>query len=141
MADKVKTYTNGELSIIWKPGECIHSEKCWRGLSTVFDPKARPWINAEGASTEEIKTQIDKCPSGALSYLLNDTEKMSETNTEGVKVDVLKNGPLIVHSSCTIVDADGNETQKEKRVSFCRCGASSNKPYCDGSHKKVGFEG
>ena len=143
MSEKVKTYTNGELSIVWKPGSCIHSEKCWRGLSSVFDPKARPWINAEAASSEEIMAQINKCPSGALSYIMDnkDSENMSENTAEGIKVDVLKNGPLIVHSSCSIVDADGNETLKEKRVSFCRCGASANKPFCDGSHKKVGFEG
>lgn len=141
MSEKIKTYTNGELSIIWKPESCIHSEKCWRQLSSVFDPKARPWINAEGAATEEIVNQVKKCPSGALSYIMNNSDQTNETPQEGVKVSVLKNGPLILHSSCTIVDADGNETQKENKVSLCRCGASNNKPYCDGTHRQVGFEG
>ena len=143
MSDKVKTYTNGELSIVWKPGQCIHSEKCWRGLSSVFDPKARPWINAEGASTAEIKAQIDQCPSGALSYIQNDSEPMAESSNtnERVKVNVLKNGPLMIESDCLIAYADGNTTKKDTKVFLCRCGASANKPYCDGAHKKIGFEG
>ncbi|MEL6591403.1 MAG: (4Fe-4S)-binding protein [Bacteroidota bacterium] len=141
MAEKVKTYTNGEVSIVWKPERCIHSEKCWRGLSSVFDPKARPWINAEGASTEEIVAQVKQCPSGALSTIMDNQENKTPAGAEAVKVNVLKDGPLIVHSSCTIIDADGNETQKDKQVAFCRCGASNNKPYCDGSHRAAGFEG
>ncbi|MEM6347477.1 MAG: (4Fe-4S)-binding protein [Bacteroidota bacterium] len=141
MAEKVKTYTNGELSIVWKPGQCIHSEKCWRGLNTVFDPKARPWINAEGASSAEIKAQIDQCPSGALAYLVEGEKPEDGPAPERIRVDVIRNGPLMVHADCSIVDADGNETQKDTKVFFCRCGASENKPYCDGTHKKIGFEG
>lgn len=67
----VKEYSNGEITIVWKPGLCIHSSVCWcdeEGLPTVFNPQKRPWINPNGASTEQIIAQIGKCPSGALSY-------------------------------------------------------------------------
>jgi uncharacterized Fe-S cluster protein YjdI len=64
-------YNNGEVTIVWKPEICIHSTLCWKGLRDVFDPAKRPWINAEGSSTEKIIAQIRKCPSGALSFLLN----------------------------------------------------------------------
>jgi len=66
-----KHYFNGEITIVWKPNVCIHSTKCWRGkegLPEVFDPKVKPWINPNGASSERIIQQIDRCPSGALSY-------------------------------------------------------------------------
>ncbi len=56
-------------------------------------------------------------------------------------IEILKNGPLVVHGNIVIKDQHGNEQRKEKRTSFCRCGHSQNKPYCDGSHRKNEFEG
>ncbi|WP_026995653.1 (4Fe-4S)-binding protein [Flectobacillus major] len=70
----VKKYTNGEVTIIWKPDICIHSRICWSaatGLTEVFNPRERPWIKPENATTEQIVEQIKKCPSGALSYIMN----------------------------------------------------------------------
>lgn len=64
-------YTNGEVTIIWKKDLCIHSKNCWKGLGSVFQPGQRPWIKPDGAATERIVHQIDKCPSGALSYRMN----------------------------------------------------------------------
>jgi uncharacterized Fe-S cluster protein YjdI len=51
---------------------CIHSAICFKGLGEVFDPRKRPWITPEGANTESIIAQVKKCPSGALSYYLNE---------------------------------------------------------------------
>ena len=70
-------YSNGEVTIVWKPAICIHSAKCFKGLPEVFDPKKRPWINAEGATTERIIEQVKICPSGALSFFMN-AEKTNE---------------------------------------------------------------
>ena len=66
-----KKYTNGEVTIVWKPNLCIHSAICFKGLGEVFDPKRRPWITPEGSTTEKIIEQVKKCPSGALNYHLN----------------------------------------------------------------------
>lgn len=63
-----KRYTKGDLTVIWKPALCTHSGNCVRGLPTVFNLKERPWINMQGAEKNEIMNQINKCPSGALSY-------------------------------------------------------------------------
>ena len=68
----VKKYSNGDLTVVWKPGLCIHSGVCVRTLPKVYNPKEKPWIKVENASTEELRAQIAKCPSGALSYLMND---------------------------------------------------------------------
>ena len=70
--DSVKEYTNGEVTIVWKAGLCIHSANCVRGLPQVFNSKALPWVNPEGAGTQAIVDQINKCPSGALSYYMNE---------------------------------------------------------------------
>jgi len=63
-----KHYSNEEITVIWKPDVCKHSTLCWRGLLQVFDPRKRPWIDMEGADTEAIIAQVEKCPSGALSW-------------------------------------------------------------------------
>ena len=63
----MKRYDNGEVTVVWKPSLCIHSGICFRGLPQVFDPRVRPWIRPEGASTEAIVAQVGCCPSGALS--------------------------------------------------------------------------
>ncbi len=79
MRDITKRYSNGEITIVWKPGTCIHSTICWKGvtgLSAVFNPAEKPWIKPEGASSEKIIEQVKKCPSGALSFYNNsDGEK------------------------------------------------------------------
>lgn len=62
-----KEYSNGETTVIWQSGKCIHSGNCVQNLSTVFKPKEKPWIQMENGSTEEIIAAVSKCPSGALS--------------------------------------------------------------------------
>lgn len=67
-------YKNGDLAVIWMPKKCIHSGICVKMLPQVYNPKDRPWIKVENATTQELKDQIEQCPSGALSYKFN-TEK------------------------------------------------------------------
>lgn len=137
-----KRYTNDEITIVWKPETCVHSTLCWKGLIKVFNPKARPWINIQGADTEKIIEQVNKCPSGALSYFQNSEKETSATEVESESiVEVMENGPLLVYGNLKIKDAQGNETTKHKVTAFCRCGALANKPFCDGSHKKINFVG
>ena len=137
----VKEYSNGELTVVWKPKMCIHSAICVKTLPQVYDPKAKPWITPDKASTEELKSQIDKCPSAALSYYMNDGSGEKEVVASGTKIEVALNGPLLVHGNLEIKDADGNTETRKRTTAFCRCGASGNKPYCDGTHNEVGFEG
>ena len=71
MKNVIKEYSNGAVVIVWKSGLCIHSGNCVRGLPSVFDSKSTPWVNANGATAEEIINQVKKCPSGALSFYMN----------------------------------------------------------------------
>lgn len=137
---KEKEYSNGEVTVVWKPGACIHSEICIKGLPGVFQPGERPWIKVDAASTEKLVAQVKRCPSGALSYYMNGEENQEAESLE-TKVEVLPNGPLLVYGTLRVVDKEGKEEVKNKTTAFCRCGASANKPYCDGSHVKAGFEG
>lgn len=142
MKDITKKYTNGEVTIVWKPVDCIHSGICFRELGDVFDPRKRPWITPEHSTTEAIIAQIKKCPSGALSYYLNrDVAEDSPVNVEAETiVETISNGPLMVYGNVSVKSAGGIITKKANATAFCRCGASQNKPFCDGSHKKIGFQ-
>ena len=62
-----KEYSNGQVTIVWQPKLCIHSGVCVKTLPKVYNTKERPWIKPENATTEELMSQVAKCPSGALS--------------------------------------------------------------------------
>ena len=137
----IKNYSNGEVTIVWQPSKCIHSAICFRGLSQVFDPRKRPWVTLENGQTEEIITQVKACPSAALTYFMNDKANQESQESINTVVEVLENGPLLVYGNLKVKDKAGDESLKSQTTAFCRCGASQNKPYCDGSHVRVAFEG
>lgn len=137
---KTKEYTNGETTIVWEPEKCIHSAICVKGLPRVFQPKDKPWIKIDAATTEELVNQVKQCPSGALSYYMNNEMDKSSEVLE-TKIEVLENGPLLVYGTLKVTHKDGSKETKNKTTAFCRCGASQNKPYCDGAHIKDDFKG
>lgn len=135
-----KKYTNGEVTVVWQPDKCIHSTICFTGLPKVFNPRERPWITPEGGTTQQIIDQVKRCPSGALSYFMNDEENKEEAHLESV-IEVLSNGPLLIYGTLKLKDKNGEQTLENKTTALCRCGQSSNKPFCDGTHAKVNFQG
>ena len=139
--EKSKTYSNGEIDVIWKPGLCIHSAECVKRLPNVYKPNERPWIQIENATTDELKEQISACPSGALSYEIPGEAVEVETVAENTKVEVVENGPLLVYGTIDITDRSGAVSTKKRSTAFCRCGHSENKPYCDGAHNDRNFVG
>mgnify|MGYP006289739871 FL=1 len=134
MKDVTKKYSNGEVTVLWKPGLCIHSEICFKGLPNVFKPKERPWIQMDGADSQTITDQVKQCPSGALSM----EENQEENNGSALSIQVMEGGPLLVKGEVTIQTESGK--MQKKNPALCRCGASSNKPFCDGTHTKIGFK-
>ncbi|MBP0904461.1 (4Fe-4S)-binding protein [Mariniflexile gromovii] len=137
---KIKEYTNGETTVVWEAEKCIHSAICAKGLPQVFQPRERPWIKIDAAKTDAIIETVKKCPSGALSFYMNN-EKDQTAEVLETKVEVLENGPLLVYGTLHVTHKDGRKEIKNKTTAFCRCGASSNKPYCDGTHTKEQFIG
>lgn len=139
-----KKYSNGEITIVWKPSRCIHSTQCWKketGLPEVFDPRIKPWIKPEGVPTDKIIHHIKKCPSGALSFYYNKEDGAVQQEISGeTRIEALANGPLLIYGNLQVRDARGQEMKKSNVTAFCRCGKSGNKPYCDGSHVKHNFE-
>lgn len=140
-----KKYSNGEVTIVWKPSRCIHSTKCFKGLPSVFDPAKRPWVNAAGSDTEHIIEQVKQCPSSALSYYMNSEGENSVKDIESGDIETVveakPNGPLFVYGNITVKKQDGKIEKRNNVTAFCRCGNSGNKPFCDGSHIKKEFKG
>jgi uncharacterized Fe-S cluster protein YjdI len=139
-----KEYSNGEVTIVWEAKKCIHSANCVGNLPEVFKPNEKPWIQAENSNTDDIIQAVEKCPSGALTYFMNnkkESEMSNESQSMETIVEVLDNGPLMVYGKLKVKQKDGTEKIHAKNAALCRCGASENKPYCDGSHVKIGFKG
>ena len=138
---KTKEYTNGEVTIVWKPDLCIHSGICVKGLGEVFKPKEKPWIKVEAASTSDLVNQVKECPSGALSHYMNNQNNKESEMLNETKIEVRENGPLVVHGDLKVTHSNGEEEVRSRVTTFCRCGASSKKPFCDGAHQEVEFKG
>jgi len=158
-----RKYTNGEITVYWKPSKCIHATTCFRELIEVFNPRKRPWVNMQGAPTARIQEIVDKCPTAAIVWKYNKDLSPAELSGEsdhgeevtpedlvgqqteevaaGASVSIMKNGPLLVEGDFRIIGPEGNELKSMIITSFCRCGHSRAQPYCDGTHRKVGFEG
>ena len=139
--DKRKDYVGKEITIHDNRRICSHAAECVNNLSSVFKLNSRPWINPDSARTEEIIDTIRKCPSGALSYSINGIEYRDPNEREPM-VTVSKDGPYLITGSIDLIgdNIQWAEGASKEHYTLCRCGASNNKPFCDGMHKTVNFK-
>lgn len=135
----LRTYDRDELSVVWDAARCLHVAKCIQALPQVFDPDARPWVAVDAADADQVAAAVRACPTGALRYQAH-APFAAELPQEPATVTVAANGPLHVRGRITLTFPDGHE-REETRVSLCRCGKTGNAPFCDNSHKAVGFQG
>ena len=134
----VREYSTPEIVVEWQPRLCFHSHNCIRALPQVFDPDARPWVRLELASADEVDAAVAQCPSGALRAR---RAGAAEARAEPLEVEASAAGPLLLRGGVRVLDAEGNVLYEGERAALCRCGGSQNKPFCDGTHKAIGFEG
>ncbi|MFT5573858.1 MAG: putative Fe-S cluster protein YjdI [Cryomorphaceae bacterium] len=138
MSEVIKEYANDQVTVVWQPSKCSHSAVCAKGLAEVFNPKQRPWINMQGSDSDSIVKTVKQCPSGALS--IKGDELKPQAGADDVVIKVLANGPMLVKCKVSFTMPDGT-TKEVANPALCRCGASANKPFCDGAHVKAGFKG
>lgn len=136
--DLTRVYTKAGIRVEWHAVRCIHSAACIRAQPGVFDPHRRPWVNLEGASEEEIADAVMRCPTGALQYERLDGTPI-DTRPGDVTIEAIKNGPYFVRGAVQVTDGNGNVIRKDTRVALCRCGQSRHMPFCDNTHREIGF--
>jgi CDGSH-type Zn-finger protein len=130
--DKREHHEGAGITLHDNRGICAHAGRCTDGLSSVFRLNQEPWIDPNGAGTDEIITTVKQCPSGALSYSLQGVE---HRDREGEPVIfVAPNGPYLVTGGPELLDTERGEGASTEHFTLCRCGGSKNKPFCDGTH-------
>ena len=138
--NKRKNYVGKEITIHDNRKICSHAAECVNNLPSVFKFNARPWINPDAADKQQIINTIKKCPSGALGYSIDDIEYKEQERMSLVTVS--KDGPYTITGG---IDLIGDNIQfaegfSKEHYTLCRCGASNNKPFCDGMHITINFK-
>src|SRR6185436_5707553 len=122
------------VTIRFEASKCIHSRGCVLGRPDVFVPNVQgEWIHPDAATVEEVAALAHSCPSGAITYLRRDGGPQEAAPVVNL-VRVRENGPLAFHAQLELAGEPA-----ALRATLCRCGQSSRKPYCDGSHASAGF--
>lgn len=116
---------------------CTHAGFCGDRRTTV-------WMMIRETSDPAVRTRlmdmVSKCPSGRLAYQVPPGQADVEPSFDPPSIGIEPNGPLWVRGGVPIVSEDGTAYEVRNRVTLCRCGWSSNKPFCDGTHRRAGFE-
>jgi len=136
--DKRENYVGKQIAIHDNRGICAHAGHCTDKLASVFKLNEEPWIDPDGASTEDIIETIKKCPSGALSYSLDGVEHRDQERPP--MVTVTKDGPYAITGGIELLGIQKGEEASDEHYTLCRCGGSKNKPFCDGTHWHIGFK-
>ena len=135
--DKCENYVGQSITIHDNRSICAHAGVCTDNLAKVFRMKQEPWIDPDAAEVTEIISVIQSCPSGALSFTLDGKKDVMEHSS--ADIFIAPNGPYVVTGCPELNDTKWGEGAQRQQYTLCRCGASKNKPFCDGSHWVVKF--
>jgi CDGSH-type Zn-finger protein/uncharacterized Fe-S cluster protein YjdI len=132
----VEVVKGREVTITFDGSRCVHSRNCVLGHPEVFVPNVKgEWIHPDAAPAATVLQIGVTCPSGAIRVSRNDGSATSEVPPVVNTLRLRENGPLSLEAPMLI----GGQAASSVRATLCRCGASRNKPYCDGSHAEAGF--
>ena len=127
-----KAYSAKRITIFDNRAICAHAGFCTDELKSVFRQHDEPWIDPDAAQVDQIVKTIRKCPSGALSYAIDGVE--AEPPQRPPMVTVTDNGPYAITGGIELMGVKLGDGASAEHYTLCRCGASKNKPFCDGSH-------
>ncbi len=139
MKERLHVFESPAITVTWSRKRCIHVAECVRGLPAVFKPGSVPWVEPSQAAADRVAEVVCRCPTGALHYERHDggaTEPVPVVNTVVPDPD----GPFYLSGDIEVVAEDGAPLVRDTRIALCRCGASKNRPFCDGSHWDAGFD-
>ncbi len=116
---------------------CARAGFCATRLTSVWK-MVRDMAPDDTATQAHMLAMIERCPSGALTYRARPDGDDVEPEL-GMSIGIVDHGPIIVTGGVPVGRGDGERFESRNRMTLCRCGASSNKPLCDGTHATVGF--
>ena len=131
-------YPGESVVVKWEGDLCIHIGECGRAKGDLFVGGRDPWCDPNLSSDDEVEEICERCPTGALSAQFEDGSHVETADAENT-VHVAYNGPLFVRGDLAIDGAPQDAPGLNYRAALCRCGASKTKPFCDGTHAKIGF--
>ena len=139
--DRRKNYVGKKITIHDNRKICSHAAECVNNLPSVFKFDGRPWIRPDEAKVQQIIDVVNKCPSGALSYSIDGVEYRDQ-NKRTPMVTILKDGPYAITGGVDLLGENipFAEGYSKEHYTLCRCGASNNKPFCDGAHRTINFK-
>jgi CDGSH-type Zn-finger protein len=134
-AERAKSYEGPGVTIHDDRSVCVHAGFCGTAATNVWKMVKR---TDDTNVLSQVIAMVERCPSGALTYTV---AGMDHPNDPGLaeQIGVCADGPLWAVGGLSVAGADGTEYETRRRVTLCRCGASANKPLCDGTHKEIGF--
>lgn len=136
---KAKSYPGRGITVRYSATRCIHAAECVRGLPEVFDPGRKPWVQPDEASPDRVVRVVARCPTGALWAEDDEGERLEERPQGAAAVRVDVDGPLLCFGAVEVRGPDGERICDDPRSALCRCGQSSARPFCDGSHSAANF--
>ena len=135
--NKTFDYPGTHATVQWHGGLCIHVGECGRSKGELFVAGRKPWCQPDVTTLDDVVDVVHRCPTGALTYTRDDGE-VEQADARN-SVVVANNGPLYLRGELAIDGADASMPGAAFRAALCRCGQSSNKPFCDGTHESAGF--
>jgi len=135
--DRRDNYPGLSITIHDNRAICAHSGRCIEKLATVFRLGAKPWIDPDGAEAAAIIDTVRQCPSGALSFSLRQVEFQEQMRAPAISVT--QDGPYAMVGNVTLTGQAWAQGASSEHYTLCRCGASRNKPFCDGQHHLIKF--
>lgn len=133
--DGVEMVEAEHLTLMFEGKRCIHARFCVTGAPSVFLANVQgPWLHPDTMDAERLVGVAEVCPSGAIRYSRKDG-RPNETAPPVNLAAIREGGPYAVRGELLL---DGKPAGF--RATLCRCGASKNKPFCDGSHHDIGFD-
>jgi CDGSH-type Zn-finger protein len=136
--DRVDDYEGKDITIHDNRGVCAHAGFCTDNSPAVFNSDKKPWIDPDAADGQQTAATIRMCPSGALSYTKDGVLHKDQDRSPAITVS--KDGPYYVVGHAELKDPDGNRPESKEHYTLCRCGKSTNKPFCDGAHWRINFK-
>ena len=138
LPDKREDYVGTELTIHDNRGICAHAARCTGTLKTVFKYGQEPWIDPNGDTVDKIVATVQQCPSGALSYSIEGVEHRDREGDPTILI--APNGPYSIKGGAQLDDVEWGAGASHEHFDLCRCGQSTNKPFCSGAHWNHHFD-